>query len=149
MRLYIYDDATAVGEWTANYVCDRINQFAPTADRPFVLGLPTGASRVGTGSSPSPRHPFPPNTRHARPPPARRGFISATDAGCGFTLRPFLTRLTRSSARPQSFLCRPTWFAGGTPVPTYRNLVKLHKEGKLSFQHVVTFNMDEYCGLPR
>lgn len=82
-------------------------------------------------------------------PPARRGFISATDASCGFTLRPFLTRLTRSSARPQSFLCRPTWFAGGTPVPTYRNLVKLHKEGKLSFQHVVTFNMDEYCGLPR
>ena len=30
----------------------------------------------------------------------------------------------------------------------YRNLIKLHKEGKVSFRNVVTFNMDEYVGIP-
>lgn len=29
----------------------------------------------------------------------------------------------------------------------YKALVKLHKEGSLSFKNVVTFNLDEYCGL--
>ncbi|MHC4916390.1 MAG: glucosamine-6-phosphate deaminase [Planctomycetota bacterium] len=38
---------------------------------------------------------------------------------------------------------------GSTPVPTYRNLIKLNKEKKVSFRNVVTFNMDEYVGLPR
>ena len=37
---------------------------------------------------------------------------------------------------------------GGTPIPVYRELVRLHNEGKVSFAHVVTFNMDEYCDLP-
>jgi len=31
----------------------------------------------------------------------------------------------------------------------YRNLIELNKAGKVSFKNVVTFNMDEYCGLPR
>ena len=39
--------------------------------------------------------------------------------------------------------------SGSTPVPTYKGLVELYKAGKVSFKHVVTFNMDEYCGLPR
>ncbi|KAG6857729.1 hypothetical protein H0H87_004145 [Tephrocybe sp. NHM501043] len=56
-----------------------INDFAPTADRPFVLGLPTGSS----------------------------------------------------------------------PIPTYKALIKLVKARSLSFKHVVTFNMDEYVGIPR
>ena len=30
----------------------------------------------------------------------------------------------------------------------YEQLVKYHHEGQLSFKHVVTFNMDEYVGLP-
>ena len=30
----------------------------------------------------------------------------------------------------------------------YANLVKAVKEGKVSFKHVITFNMDEYVGLP-
>lgn len=30
----------------------------------------------------------------------------------------------------------------------YSELIKLNKAGKVSFQHVVTFNMDEYVGLP-
>jgi glucosamine-6-phosphate deaminase len=37
---------------------------------------------------------------------------------------------------------------GSTPVGTYQNLVHLYKEGKVSFKNVVTFNMDEYVGLP-
>lgn len=63
----------------ANYIKERINQFNPTADRPFVLGLPTGSS----------------------------------------------------------------------PIGTYQKLVELYRQGQLSFEHVVTFNMDEYVGLPR
>ncbi|UPL02943.1 hypothetical protein LCI18_013877 [Fusarium solani-melongenae] len=37
---------------------------------------------------------------------------------------------------------------GSTPLLVYRNLVHMHKRGELSFQNVVTFNMDEYVGLP-
>lgn len=36
---------------------------------------------------------------------------------------------------------------GSSPLGLYRHLVKLNKEGVLSFQNVVTFNMDEYVGL--
>jgi glucosamine-6-phosphate deaminase len=55
-----------------------LNDFAPTAERPFILGLPTGSS----------------------------------------------------------------------PIPVYKHLIKLHREKGLSFKNVVTFNMDEYVGLP-
>lgn len=79
MRLQILPDKVAVGEYTADYIMDRINSFAPTADRHFVLGLPTG----------------------------------------------------------------------GTPVPVYKKLVEYFKAGKVSFQFVKTFNMDEYCNLDR
>jgi hypothetical protein len=44
MRLVIKDNADDVSEWVANYVVARINGYNPTADRPFVLGLPTGSS---------------------------------------------------------------------------------------------------------
>ncbi|MCD6247988.1 MAG: glucosamine-6-phosphate deaminase [Hadesarchaea archaeon] len=37
---------------------------------------------------------------------------------------------------------------GGTPVGCYRELVRMHKEKKLDFSRVVTFNLDEYIGLP-
>ena len=79
MRLVILDDAEAVGTWVATYVVRRIRAFAPSAERPFVLGLPTGSS----------------------------------------------------------------------PLPVYRALVRAHAAGEVSFAHVVTFNMDEYVGLPR
>jgi len=79
MRLIIRDNPSAVGDYIANYICQRINDFAPTPEKPFVLGLPTGSS----------------------------------------------------------------------PIPTYKTLIRLVKEGKLSFKNVVTFNMDEYVGLPR
>ncbi len=37
---------------------------------------------------------------------------------------------------------------GSTPLGVYDNLIALHHQGKLSFRRVVTFNMDEYIGLP-
>ncbi len=37
---------------------------------------------------------------------------------------------------------------GGTPVGMYKEIVKLHKAGKVSFKNVVTFNMDEYVNIP-
>ncbi|KAF9128847.1 Glucosamine-6-phosphate isomerase 2 [Mortierella sp. 14UC] len=79
MRLVIRKDFEAVSYHVAKYVKERIKEFAPTAAKPFVLGLPTGSS----------------------------------------------------------------------PVGVYRNLVKFHQAGELSFQHIITFNMDEYVGLPR
>ena len=78
MRFIPLTNSAKVGAWVARYIVDRINTFAPTAERPFVLGLPTG----------------------------------------------------------------------GTPVPVYRELIRLHEESEISFKHVITFNMDEYCGLP-
>ncbi len=78
MRLIICESPDAVADWAARYVKHRIEAFAPTNERPFVLGLPTG----------------------------------------------------------------------GTPLRMYKKLVQLHQASQLSFQHVVTFNMDEYVGLP-
>jgi glucosamine-6-phosphate deaminase len=37
---------------------------------------------------------------------------------------------------------------GSTPVKLYRELIRLHREEGLSFANVVTFNLDEYYGLP-
>ena len=78
MRLIIEPDYATLSRWAACYVASRINAFKPTAERPFVLGCPTGRS----------------------------------------------------------------------PLGMYRNLIELYKEGKVSFRNVVTFNMDEYVGLP-
>ena len=78
MRLIIEPDYATLSRWAACYVASRINAFKPTAERPFVLGCPTGSS----------------------------------------------------------------------PLGMYRNLIELYKEGKVSFRNVVTFNMDEYVGLP-
>ncbi|MES2709176.1 MAG: glucosamine-6-phosphate deaminase [Verrucomicrobiota bacterium] len=38
---------------------------------------------------------------------------------------------------------------GSTPVPFYRELIRLHREEGLSFHDVITFNLDEYYGLTR
>ncbi|MDH2924963.1 glucosamine-6-phosphate deaminase [Nicoletella semolina] len=79
MRLVPLDTAAQVSQWVARYIADKINTFQPTAEKPFVLGLPTG----------------------------------------------------------------------GTPQKTYQELIKLYQAGEVSFKHVVTFNMDEYVGLPK
>ncbi len=79
MRLIIEKNYDEVSRWAANYVAARIDEANPTADKPFVLGCPTGSS----------------------------------------------------------------------PLGMYRELIKLNKAGKVTFKNVVTFNMDEYCGIPR
>ncbi len=38
---------------------------------------------------------------------------------------------------------------GSSPIGVYRELVRMNKAGEVSFANVVTFNMDEYLGLPR
>ena len=78
MRLIIKQDYQSISQWAADYVVARINAAKPTAERPFVLGLPTGSS----------------------------------------------------------------------PLGMYKALIEANKVGKVSFQNVVTFNMDEYIGLP-
>lgn len=36
---------------------------------------------------------------------------------------------------------------GSSPLPVYKELIKMCKAGKISFKNVITFNMDEYVGL--
>lgn len=78
MRLLIHDNQDKGSVWTAKYIADAINRKAATTSAPFVLGLPTGS----------------------------------------------------------------------TPIGTYKELIRLNKEGYVSFANVITFNMDEYVGLP-
>ena len=54
----------------------------------------------------------------------------------------FTSQLLR---KPDSVLGLAT---GSTPVLTYQELVRLHKEGVLDFSRARTFNLDEYVGLP-
>jgi len=79
MRVIVQRDYEGASVWAAAYVARAINQFKPTARRPFVLGLPTGSS----------------------------------------------------------------------PLGMYKELIRLNKAQKISFANVVTFNMDEYVGLPK
>jgi glucosamine-6-phosphate deaminase len=37
---------------------------------------------------------------------------------------------------------------GSTPLATYRELARMHREDGLDFSQVTTFNLDEYVGLP-
>ncbi len=37
---------------------------------------------------------------------------------------------------------------GSSPIGVYKNLIAMNKAGKVTFKNVVTFNMDEYVGLP-
>lgn len=78
MRVIIEPTYEKLSQWAADYVVNKINAAQPTAENPFVLGLPTGSS----------------------------------------------------------------------PIGMYQALVKANKEGKVSFKHVLTFNMDEYVNLP-
>ena len=77
MKLVIHNDYDGLSIWAANHIAERISDFEPSAEKPFVLGLPTGS----------------------------------------------------------------------TPLGTYKALIDLYKQGKVSFKNVVTFNMDEYVGI--
>ena len=48
MRLIIQPDYSGISTWVANYLVTKIRSFAPTAERPFVLGLPTGSTPLST-----------------------------------------------------------------------------------------------------
>lgn len=48
--------------------------------------------------------------------------------------------------KPHFVLGLPT---GSSPLGLYRTLVEAYKERRVSFANVVTFNMDEYIGLPK
>ena len=47
MRLIIEPNYDLMSQWAANYVVAKINAAKPTAEKPFVLGLPTGSSPIG------------------------------------------------------------------------------------------------------
>ena len=38
---------------------------------------------------------------------------------------------------------------GASPIPTYDYIAKAYQEGRVSLKDVTTFNLDEYCDLPR
>ena len=38
---------------------------------------------------------------------------------------------------------------GATPIPTYKNIISTYEKGGLSFKDVKTYNLDEYCNLPK
>ncbi|GAL17517.1 glucosamine-6-phosphate deaminase [Vibrio sp. SCSIO 43140] len=48
MRLIPLQNAEQVGKWAARHIVERINAFQPTAEKPFVLGLPTGGTPLST-----------------------------------------------------------------------------------------------------
>lgn len=78
MRVIIEHDYDHMSKWAARHIANTIRAFHPTSEKPFVLGLPTGSS----------------------------------------------------------------------PLGTYAELVRLYEQGYVSFRNVVTFNMDEYVGIP-
>jgi len=56
-------------------------------------------------------------------------------------------RINESSKSGKLFvLGLPT---GSTPLGTYKELIEIYRNGKVSFKNVVTFNMDEYVGIPK
>lgn len=77
-----------------------------------------------------------------------RLIIEQTPASVGaWTARYIVEAIKRHQAASDKpfVLGLPT---GSTPLPTYAELIRLHKAGEVSFANVITFNMDEYVGLP-
>lgn len=48
MRLIIQANHQLTSKWVANYIARKINLAAPSENKPFVLGLPTGSTPLGT-----------------------------------------------------------------------------------------------------
>ena len=55
------------------------------------------------------------------------------------------SRINTSPKDRKFLLGLPT---GSSPMGTYRELIALVDKGKVSFRNVITFNMDEYVGIP-
>ncbi|XP_072385225.1 glucosamine-6-phosphate deaminase isoform X1 [Diabrotica undecimpunctata] len=47
MRLIILDKVEEVAEWAATYIMKRLQEFNPSPEKYFVLGLPTGSTPLG------------------------------------------------------------------------------------------------------
>ncbi len=64
-----------------------------------------------------------------------------------WTANYLVERINRFEPKPERpfVLGLPT---GSSPVGAYRELVRLHQQGRISFKNVVTYNMDEYVHLP-
>ncbi|QQO10780.1 glucosamine-6-phosphate deaminase [Breznakiella homolactica] len=69
------------------------------------------------------------------------------DKACRWTADHIAKRIVKFNPGPDRpfVLGLPT---GSSPLGIYSELIKMNKAGKLSFAHVVTFNMDEYVGIP-
>src|SRR5471030_356202 len=50
----------------------------------------------------------------------------------------------RLAQKPDTVLGLPT---GRTPIPLYREIVRLHRAGRADFSRATTFNLDEFLGL--
>lgn len=48
MRLIIEDSSALAGKWAARYIAEKIKAKAAITSEPFVLGLPTGSTPLGT-----------------------------------------------------------------------------------------------------
>ncbi len=54
--------------------------------------------------------------------------------------------IERLQANPYATLGLAT---GSSPIGTYKYLIKAYEEGKISFENVKTYNLDEYCGIDK
>lgn len=69
--------------------------------------------------------------------------IKADEAGVAMLAAEFIAETIRR--RPRAVLGLAT---GATPLGTYTELIRMHRDQGLDFSQVVTFNLDEYVGLP-
>ena len=89
-----------------------------------------------------------PSTGRARPIPGTHlpSFVFQTGKDLARHAAHMIARLIRerSELGQTTVLGLPT---GSTPVGTYRELIRLHREQGLDFSQVVVFSLDEYYGL--
>ncbi len=70
--------------------------------------------------------------------------VFRTDAEIGKTAADIICGCVRE--KPSCVLGLAT---GASPLPTYREMIAEYEAGRVSFKDVRTFNLDEYCDLPR
>jgi len=75
----------------------------------------------------------------------RKDYDAVSEWAANFVARRILAAAKAGEAGRRFVLGLPT---GSSPLGMYERLVALHRRGALSFRDVVTFNMDEYVGIP-
>ena len=68
------------------------------------------------------------------------------DTAARWTAYYIAMKINRHTSPSPFVLGLPT---GSSPLGIYKELIALNKGGKVSFKNIVTFNMDEYIGLPK